>query len=92
MTSSTRYLVEAGSTSPETRLMTIKPNPKASRARRGRIRDQISGSALKTGVFGFTDFAGFSAIQLCIGFAQRLVWVRKTVIKNGNSGLQPLFA
>ncbi len=46
--------------------MTIKQRPKPSKALRGRIKDKISGMALKTGVLGFTDFAGISGIQLVL--------------------------
>src|SRR5271165_1633643 len=52
---STRNFVDAGSTNPETRLITIRMKPTANNPRRGRISCQISGSALKTCVF----FAGF---------------------------------
>src|SRR5271169_1269319 len=52
---STRNFVEAGSTSPDTRLITISTKPIANNPRRGRISCQISGSPLKTCVF----FAGF---------------------------------
>src|SRR5712692_1667626 len=43
MTLSTRYFVEAGSTSPETRLTAISTNPIASSPRRGLINAQTSG-------------------------------------------------
>src|SRR5271166_3982143 len=52
---STRNFVDAGSTNPETRLITIRTKPIANSPRRGRISCQISGSALNTCVF----FAGF---------------------------------
>ena len=52
MTSSTRNFVDAGSTSPVTRLITIRRNPRASRRRRGRISAQTSGSALNTEIGG----------------------------------------
>src|SRR5262249_57477392 len=42
-TLSTKYLVEAGSTRPETRLTAIKPKPRISRPRRGFISAQTSG-------------------------------------------------
>ena len=53
-----------------------QPKPSASKARRGRISSQISGSALKMGVFGLSAFAGFSGIQVRLDSAQRH-WVRK---------------
>src|SRR5262252_3792467 len=43
ITLSTKYLVEAGSTSPETRFTAIKPNPRISKPRRGFISAQTSG-------------------------------------------------
>src|ERR1700739_2930389 len=43
MTLSTKYLVEAGSTRPETRLTAIKRKPRMSRPRRGFISAQTSG-------------------------------------------------
>ena len=47
ITSSTRYFVDPGSTSPATRLIAINPNPTKSIARRGWISAQISGSELQ---------------------------------------------
>jgi hypothetical protein len=44
-------------------LMIINPKPSASRARRGRISCQTSGSALKISVF----FAGFDGLESMIG-------------------------
>src|SRR5271157_1397448 len=77
MTSSTKYLVEAGRTSPETRLITIKPSPRRSRRRRGRSSCQISGSAWKILVF----FAGFGGLGVnveakCFGFPSRWIGFR----------------
>ena len=46
MTPSMRNLVDAGSTSPHTRLTTISTKPSASRPRRGRIRSFSSGRTL----------------------------------------------
>src|SRR5689334_18555789 len=43
MTLSTKYLVEAGSTRPETRLKAINRKPRMSRPRRGFISAQTSG-------------------------------------------------
>src|SRR5215831_11292060 len=43
MTLSTRYLVDAGSTKPATRLIAIRKNPSTKMARRGRISAQTSG-------------------------------------------------
>src|SRR5882724_10865712 len=48
-TPSTRNLVDAGRTSPETRLMTINRKPNASSQRRGLTSVQISGSTLRRG-------------------------------------------
>jgi hypothetical protein len=48
-TLSTRNLVDAGRTRPETRLMTIKTKPNASSHLRGLISVQISGSTLRRG-------------------------------------------
>ena len=48
-TPSTRNLVDAGRTRPETRLMTMSTNPNASSHRRGLMRVQISGSTLRRG-------------------------------------------
>src|ERR1035441_6034896 len=69
----TSYLVEDGSTSPETRLMTINPSPSASRARRGRISCQTSGSALNISVFfaGFSNLGSMTGVKR-LGFAR---WV-----------------
>src|ERR1700733_2074729 len=52
-TLSTRNLVDAGSTNPETRLMTISTKPNANSHRRGLMSVQISGSALRRGGFFF---------------------------------------
>src|SRR5258707_11996058 len=48
-TPSTRNLVDAGNTSPETRLMTINTKPNASSHLRGLMSVQISGSTLRSG-------------------------------------------
>src|ERR1700733_10177811 len=48
-TLSTRNLVDAGRTRPETRLMTISTNPNARSHLRGLIRAQISGTTLRRG-------------------------------------------
>src|SRR6478672_6114794 len=42
-----RNFVEYGSTSPDTRLMTIRTKPRASRPRRGRISSQTAGSTFR---------------------------------------------
>src|SRR5271157_351733 len=63
MTSSTKYLVEAGSISPETRLMIIRPKPSVISARRGRMSCKISGRALKIGVF----LAGLDGVLSMMG-------------------------
>ena len=52
ITSSTRNFVDAGSTSAVSRLITMRTKPRASRARRGRIRSHTSGRALKTEIGG----------------------------------------
>src|SRR5579864_2823303 len=57
MTSSIRNLVEAGSTNPETRLITINTSPTASSPRRGRISFQTSGQT----AFSRWIFGGFAA-------------------------------
>ncbi len=55
-TLSTRNLVDAGRTRPQTRLMTISTNPNAKSHLRGLIRVQISGSTLRRGgLFFFTS-------------------------------------
>src|SRR6266700_1815338 len=54
--SSIRYLGEAGKTSPATRLIAIKPNPRASSQRRGLMSIQIWGSSIQMGS-DFSDFA-----------------------------------
>src|ERR1039458_9254861 len=77
MMSSTRYLVEAGSTSPETRLTTINPSPSASRARRGRISCQTSGSTLKISVF-FAGIADVECMKCMIG-VNRLGFARGVI-------------
>src|ERR1700728_1987843 len=48
-TLSTRNLVDAGRTSPETRLITINTKPNASNHLRGLMSVQISGSTLRRG-------------------------------------------
>src|SRR5579863_10448295 len=61
MTSSIRNLVEAGSTNPDRRLITISTKPSASSPRRGRISFQTSGhTAFSRWRFGgfLTSFAG----------------------------------
>src|SRR5579864_2285732 len=57
MTSSIRNLVEAGSTNPETRLITINTRPTASSPPRGRISFQTSGQT----AFSRWIFGGFAA-------------------------------
>src|SRR6185369_778554 len=51
MTSSRKYLAEAGSTRPATRLMAISTNPRASKPRRGLIRPHTSGRDLHADFF-----------------------------------------
>src|SRR5581483_3669080 len=48
ITSSTRYLVEAGSTRPALRLTTIRTKPKASRPRRDPMSSRMSGSNVRS--------------------------------------------
>src|SRR6516162_6582680 len=55
MTLSTRYLVEAGRTKPQTRLTAIKPRPTSSTPLRGLSSSQISGRAFQVSV---ADFLG----------------------------------
>ena len=61
MMSSTRYLVEAGSTSPETRLMIINPRPSANK--RAAWPDQLPNFGQGLEYLGFLGRLGWSAIH-----------------------------
>src|ERR1700730_5955914 len=67
-TLSTKYFVEAGSTSPDKRLMAISRKPSASSPRLGFINAQISGRFfqvfLRFSVFE-SDLGSFSAAMIC---------------------------
>src|SRR5215469_1667258 len=58
MTLSTRYLVEAGKTRPETRLMAINPKPTRRMPLRGLTSSQISGSAFQVSEADFLALTG----------------------------------
>src|SRR5215472_13629796 len=61
ITLSTRYLVEAGSTNPETRLIPINTKPSASKPRRGFINAQTSGRLFQA-FFFFLSLAAASPL------------------------------
>src|SRR6267378_4096863 len=67
-TLSTKYFVEAGSTSPDNRLMAMSRKPSASNPRLGFINAQTSGrffqAFLRFAVFG-DDLGSFSAAMIC---------------------------
>src|ERR1700687_1110358 len=61
ITSSTRYLVEAGRIRPESRLMAIRPRPRISSPRRGWIKAQTSGRAFQA-LLSFLERDGSASV------------------------------
>src|SRR6266849_1651806 len=84
MTSSTRYLVEAGKISPETRLMAISKKPAARIPRRGLIRARTSGSSSQARFL----FAGLVCAPVWFSAAMELCLLRSLLIAKGFAGLQ----
>src|SRR5271155_3099775 len=80
-TLSSRYFVEAGRTSPESRLMTIRPKPSARIPRRGRSSSQTSGNIFQE-TFAFEGFSWAPVLFLAAMAAIRppsLVVVRREI-------------
>src|SRR5690242_6697881 len=84
MTSSRKYLAEAGRTSPATRLMAISTKPSASRPRRGLIKPQTSGSDLH-GDFFLPPFPVLSS-ELLASLPRDLRSDRRTAVGMGERG------
>src|SRR5438445_13671830 len=75
---STQYLVEAGRTSPDTRLMAISTKPKISRPRRGLISAHTSGSTLHA----FASFLVFDLPASSVAIVEYLsLWMRASLQK-----------
>src|SRR5579864_2754999 len=79
ITLSMKYFVEAGSTSPQTRLTAISKKPSASRPRRGRISAQMSGRAFQTFLrFSFL-LSAWESFSLAMGEGSQSAWMRRVL-------------
>src|SRR5579862_5029516 len=74
MTVSIRNFVEYGNTRPDTRLMTIKRKPMASKPRRGRTSSKMMGKTLRSSVFGrgvLASLVGEATFLIRVQFTRR---------------------